>query len=407
MRRGTTSVCKTDGSKESVEGKELQETVYCSNPVATSLFCGLSNPLGALELQPLQRICRAPISTAQPMGIDAHGHARLGVSQSRRHLHNGHVGIQQERCVGVAQVVEPQALDACLFQPRHDENTPPLAPIAPKEQFIRLQLGERQESVLHPTGERYHAVALLCLGGTPDCLAIDALELACDRQGGTLSVPVTAPQCHRLANPHATAEKDADQRVGVGSLTRAQDAPGQLYGQLRGLSEYDARWIGGVYGIAYHPTPAQSKVTRRPEMLTSLGTGTTLSQLPEPCLDSVGCDVCQFDIAQRRDDVQPCAGLRALVAPWTPLRFFVREVLVHKRLHRDVAPRLGQSSRRRLLQLLKLLRGELARFGVPELPALGRGDSRNPQTITALVYASLALAAFFSHRTGILRKAAA
>jgi DNA modification methylase len=31
MRRGTTSVCKTDGSKESVEGKELQKAGNCSN----------------------------------------------------------------------------------------------------------------------------------------------------------------------------------------------------------------------------------------------------------------------------------------------------------------------------------------------------------------------------------------
>lgn len=50
---------------------------------------------------------------------------------------------------------------------------------------------------------------------------------------------------------------------------------------------------------------------------------------------------------------------------------------------------------------------ELARFGVPELPALGRGDSRNPQTITALVYASLALASFLCHRAGILSGGAA
>ncbi len=415
---------------------------YCINSVATGQENGANHglivPGGESLMSTIHQLVQHHgdniRGALQRVGIDAHGDPRIGMAQALAHHRHGHSLMKEQTSVGVPHVVQGDSLDPVRLEMvyhslghagvaqgrsrRSGEDQPQrVGPRFSRLRFVpglfnspRLQC--RHQETGH--GNRSHTTA--ALGLAHHCRAfswpIGASQGVAHAEDAGHHVHVFPAQGKTLPDAQATAQEDCHHGVVVqrgGPTVPLTSRDGRLHGgqngadivtaQVLGLASYDGGALGQLYGIAGEPVVAQSQSAGAVEMPPCHLSAPVGAQLAEPHADRVHREAGELELAQVGDDVQPDVLLGALVCSRRPSRLFVVEVLLAELLYRDVAPGLGEHTRRLRLQLLELLRGQYARLAIANLASLWRADRGHPQTITALVNAAFALAPFAKVRT--------
>lgn len=370
----------------------------------------------------------------QRVGIDPHGDPRIGVAEALAYHRHRDSLVQEQAGVGVAHVVEGDSLDPMRFEVVHhslchagvaqgrscgrrEDEAHGVFPILTRRRLVAFlldppSLQRRDQEARH--GDRAHTAAALglahhrCAFGWP----IRTSQRVAHAQGVGAHVYIFPAEGEALSNAQATAQQDGHHGVivqrggptvalasGDGRLHGGEDSADIVTTELLGLASDDGGALGQLDRVARYPVVAHRQSTSAVEVTSGNLSASVGAQLAEPHTDRVHREAGELHLAQMRDDVQPDMLLGALVGSGRPSRLFIVEVLTQKRLHRDVAARLGEHAGGLRLQLLEFLSGKGSRLGVAHLASLWRGDRRNPQPIFALVNTAFALAPFLTHKS--------